>query len=268
MAVSLENLVLDSFDRLIAKDISTGDLLFMMDQIKDGTLENASDSVEMTGKQGALLSVLERNKNATFTCNNAYLVSGALAAQTGSDVVDAGEEMKLTVPDFIRIKMTTATTCVLPNTPVGAEGAEVKYVWKVNPDGSQGQKFEVVADTPAAGKFTVEAETKTLTFFAGDLTADDEIYVDYQYEVSEGRLISNVSDKFGKTVYLMVDVQFRDKCDNSIIYHGKLEMPVAKVEGNFTLEVGDEPGVHAFSARTLANVCSSDNTLWNLYICA
>lgn len=267
MAVSFENLILDTFDMVSAFDISTGDLLFMLDQIKDGSLENTSDSVEMTGKQGALLSVLERNKAATFSCNNAYFVSGALAAQTGSDVVDATDGEPLVVPDFVRLKMTTATTCVLPNTPVGAEGAEVAAVWKVNSDGSQGQKFEVIADTPETGKFTCEADTKTLTFFEGDLTASDEIYVDYKYEVTEGRLISNVSDNFGKTVRLLCDVLFRDKCDNSKLYHGKLEMPVAKCEGNFTLEVGDEPGVHAFSARTLANVCSTDNTLWNMYLC-
>lgn len=80
MAVSFENLILDTFDMVSAFDISTGDLLFMLDQIKDGSLENTSDSVEMTGKQGALLSVLERNKATTFSCNNAYFVSGALAA--------------------------------------------------------------------------------------------------------------------------------------------------------------------------------------------
>ena len=165
--------------------------------------------------------------------------------------------------------MTTATTCVLPNTPVGTEGAEVAAVWLRNTDGSQGKKFTVASEAaPATGTFTCDADTKTLTFFEGDLTADDSIFVEYKYEVNEGRLISNISDNFGKTVRLLVDVLFRDKCDNSKLYHGKLEIPVAKCEGNFTLEVGDEPGVHAFSARTLANVCSTDNTLWNMYLCA
>lgn len=265
--MTFENLILDCFDTVVGKDKTTGDLLFILDQVKDGSLENASDTVEMTGKQGMLLSVMDRNKTATFSCNNAYLVAGALAAQTGSDIVDASEDAKLIVPDFIRVAMTTATTCVLPNVPVGATGAEIAAVWKVGPDGTQADKFEVVADAATTGKFTIDAETKTLTFADGDLTADDELYVDYCYEVDTGRLITNVGDKFGKTVHLLVDVLLRDKCDNSLVYHGKLEIPAAKIDGNFTLDVGDEPGVHAFSARAMVDICSKDKTLWNMYLC-
>lgn len=80
-------------------------------------------------------------------------------------------------------------------------------------------------------------------------------------------MITNVGDKFGKTVHLLVDILLRDKCDNSLIYHGKLEIPAAKIDGNFTIEVGDEPGVHAFSARAMVDICSKDKTLWNMYLC-
>lgn len=265
--MNFENLILDCFDTVVGKDKTTGDVLFVLDQVKDGSLENASDTVEMTGKQGMLLSVMDRNKSATFSCNNAYLVAGALAAQTGSDIVDASAEEKIVIPDFIRVGMATATTCVLPNKPVGTVGAEVAAVWKVNKDGTQGEKFEVTSDSATTGKFTIDAETKTLTFFDGDLTADDELYVDYSYETEAGRLITNVGDKFSKTVHLLVDILLRDKCDNSLIYHGKLEIPAAKIDGNFTIEVGDEPGVHAFSARAMVDVCSKDKTLWNMYLC-
>lgn len=134
--MNFENLILDCFDTVVGKDKTTGDVLFVLDQVKDGSLENASDTVEMTGKQGMLLSVMDRNKSATFSCNNAYLVAGALAAQTGSDIVDASTDDKMIIPDFIRVGMATATTCVLPNVPVGADGAEVSAVWKVNKDGT------------------------------------------------------------------------------------------------------------------------------------
>lgn len=264
--MNFENLILDCFDTVVAKDKTSGDLLFVLDQVKDGSLENASDAVEMTGKQGMLLSVMDRSKSSTFSCNSAYLVAGALAAQTGSDIVDASDTAKMVVPDFIRVKMKDATTCVLPNVPVGTKGAEVAAVWKVEKDGTQGKKF-VVNTEPEAGKFKVEATSKTLTFNAGDLKEDDELYVDYAYEVDSGRMIANDGDKFAKTAHLLVDILLRDKCDNSVVYHGKLEIPNAKIDGNFTIDIGDEPGVHAFSARAMVDVCSKDKTLWNMYLC-
>lgn len=134
--MNFENLILDCFDTVVGKDKTTGEVLFVLDQVKDGSLENSNDTVEMTGKQGMLLSVMDRNKASTFSCNNAYLVAGALAAQTGSDIVDASADQKLTIPDFVRLNMATATTCVLPNVPVGTVGAEVAFVWKVNKDGT------------------------------------------------------------------------------------------------------------------------------------
>lgn len=265
--MNFENLILDCFDTVVGKDKTTGEVQFVLDQVKDGSLENSNDTVEMTGKQGMLLSVMDRNKASTFSCNNAYLVAGALAAQTGSDIVDASADQKLTIPDFVRLNMATATTCVLPNVPVGTVGAEVAFVWKVNKDGTQGEKLVVSAGPVERGKFTVDAASKTLTFAEGEFTVDDEVFVDYQYETEVARLISNVGDKFGKTVHLLVDILLRDKCDNSMVYHGKLEIPSAKVDGNFTIEVGDEPGVHAFSARATADVCSKNKTLWNMYLC-
>ena len=77
----MENFLLESFDLASIYDITTGELYALCDQIKDGSLENTVDSSDVTGKMGMLLASLDRNKAATITWNNAFLVAGLLAAQ-------------------------------------------------------------------------------------------------------------------------------------------------------------------------------------------
>ena len=267
--MNMENFLLESFDLASIYDLTTGELYALCDQIKDGSLENTVDSSDVTGKQGMLLASLDRNKAATITWNNAYLVAGLLAAQAGTDIEEASADNKIQVPNFERVSLDTDTTAKLTYVPVGATGAEVKRVWMVAEDGTQGAEYTVTADAPEKGKsFTVNAAEKTITFAADDLKKGAEIFVAYDHEVTEGRKISNVADKFAKNARVLVDCTLAEKCDNNIKHHGILEIPVAKIDGNYTLDVGDEPAVHAFSAKTLVNVCAKDKTLWNLYLVA
>lgn len=267
--MNMENFLLESFDLASIFDITTGDLYALCDQIKDGTLENTVDSSDVTGKQGMLLASLDRNKAATISWNNAYLVAGLLAAQAGTDIEEASDENKIVVPNFERISCDTDTTAKLTYVPVGTEGAEVARIWRVNKDATQGDELTVTADAAVKGKsFTINAATKTITFAADDFKSGDEIYVSYKYEVTVGRKISNVADHFAKNARILIDCTVAEKCDNNIKHHAILEIPVAKIDGNYSLEVGDEPAVHAFSAKTLVNVCSKDKTLWNMYLVA
>lgn len=263
--MNFEKLIVDSIDSVVAIDKTTGELMLLLDQIKDGTLENANDTVYMTGKQGMQLAALDRNKTSKFSCNNAYVCGGALTLQAGSDIIDAEEASSILVPHFeaLEIKSNVAT---LTHVPVGAVGSEVLFAWKVNKDGSQGEKFEVDV-APGEGKFQVEADSKTLTFNDGALQDGDRVYVVYDYEAESGRKITNAGDKFGATVRLLIDVLMRDVCDQSTVYHGIIEFPNAKIDGNFSVEFGEEPSVHAFGAQAMVDICSKDKTLWNWYLC-
>ena len=162
---------------------------------------------------------------------------------------------KITVPNFERVSCDSDTTAKLTYVPVGATGAEVARIWRVNKDATQGDELTVAADAPVKGKsFTVNAAEKTITFAADDFKKGDEI--------------SNVADHFAKNARILIDCTVAEKCDNNIKHHAILEIPVAKIDGNYSLEVGDEPAVHAFSAKTLVDVCSKSQILWNMYLVA
>ena len=52
MAIDFSNVILDTMDTVYCKDITTGKLLAIMDELQDGTLENGLDKTYVTGTGG------------------------------------------------------------------------------------------------------------------------------------------------------------------------------------------------------------------------
>jgi hypothetical protein len=265
-SIDFDKLVVDQIDMVTAFDKSTNELLLMMDEIKDGSIENGAEVVYGTGKGGTRLSTLDRNKTSRFSCNNGYIVGGAIVAQTGSSATVASTGSELIIPTYDIITIgDTVTTAVLSNVPVGVTGAEVSFVYKLNRDGTQGEKL-VVAETATTGKFTVNSASKTLTFAEDEFTKGDSIIVFYDYKEAVGKKFSNVGNSFSKNAKIVLDVLCRDVCDNSSVYHTKFVFPNAKIDGNFNITFGDEPAIHAFAAEAVQDVCSKNKELWSWYI--
>lgn len=265
--MDFDKLIIDSIDLATGFDIATGEVLFMMDEIKDGSIENASETVYLTGKNGARIGALDRNKTAKASFNNGFMVGGAIATQIGTAVTLATAGAKFTVPTFDILTVgDTPTTVTLTNVPVGATGAEIKFIYKANKDGTQGEKYAIAA-TASATEFSLVPATKIITLPTGSVfDTGDRVIVFYDYEASVGKKYVNSGDKFAATVKLVLDLVLRDVCDNATIYHGKMIFDTAKVDGTFNIGVGDTPEAHAFSAEAISNICSTNKELWTWYI--
>lgn len=261
-----EKMIIESVDTAVLLNPDES-LMMMMDELKDVNITNGSEIVYQTGKMGSRLAGFDRNKTASVSFTNAYLVGGAIEAQTGSDKVVASADEKLSIPthDIMAVKKGT-NTATLTHVPVGSvPGAEVKFVY-VLVNGVQGDKLEVGADT-AEGVFTVDAAAKTLTFdpsFAAE--SDVEIIAFYTYETDTGVMYQNRGDAFSKKGKLVLDLVQRDVCDDGKKYHTRMVFPAAKVDGNFDISVGNDPAVHAFKAEALQDICSIDKTMWQWYV--
>lgn len=267
MAIDFSNVILDTMDTVYCKDITTGKLLAIMDELQDGTLENGLDKSYVTGTGGTRIATLYRNKTATFSCTNTYLSYSALALQTGTDAQYASEEAKIVVPTYEYIVVDNPTTVTLSQIPVGPTGAEVQYVYKTLKDGSPDfSKILEVDTTPSEGKFKIEASSKTLTFNEGDLKKGDTIFVTYDYEDSTGIKIVNEAKTFPKTCEVIIDCTGRDACDQSITYHVRIVMPNSSVDGAFTLNFGTDAATHPFSCEANATKCNNVSTLWECYV--
>ena len=263
--IDFDKYVIDKFDVVAGISKTTGELYFMFDEIKDGSLENGSEKVYGTSAHGARISALNTNKTAKFTCNNGFIVGGAVTTQIGGTAITASAENKIVTPNIEIVEVIDPTEITLEQIPVGTTGVEIPFIFKANKDMTQGDKFAISA-TASETAFALTPATKTITLPTGKFVKGDHVIVIYNYEASVGKKFTNSGNEYAKTCKLIIDVLCRDICDNETVIHTKFVFPNASVDGNFNIQVGNEPAVHAFSAEALQEVCSANKELWSWYV--
>lgn len=269
MALDFDNLLIDRPLRVRMQDKTTGELMFMVDQIKDGTLTNGAEQVFITGAAGIRLATLDRNKTTTFSCNNALVSMSMMAAQTGSDRELASATSTIKTPAFEVIKVgadsegNANTTVTLKNVPVGTAGAEIPFIYILQKDNSLGQKF-AIGSAASSTAFALDPATKTITLPTGaGITAETNIAVDYFYMADSAIKVTNRGDVYSKKGRVIVELLLRDICDNNKLYYSQLVMPNASATGNFEFAFGSEGVVHGFTAEANQDFCSVDKELWH-----
>ena len=257
--INADKLFITSVDQITAYN-NANELEFILDEVQDTTISNSQENTDITGKGGAVIGTLKRNKAVTISGNNGFIVGGGLVAQTGSDV----EQGAFTIRTM-EILTVASNSVTLTNDPEGSAGAEIVALYKRETNGSLGEKFEQNATAESTGQFAYSS--KTITFFTGDLTDGDQVAVFYDMEVTEAARVSNDADTYSKTVKLYIDVTAKDNCDN--VYHGQFIVPRADFTGTFDITMGTDAAVLAFEARSLKNTCGNAadaGKLWDFVI--
>lgn len=269
MALDFDNLVIDRPLRVRMQDKTTGELMYMVDQIKDATLTNGAEQVFITGSAGVRLATLNRNKSTSFSFNNGLVSMSMLASQTGSDRELASSVNKIKTPAFEVIKVGTSdgstvnTTVTLKNVPVGIAGAEIPFIYILQKDNSLGQKFAIGVSASSTA-FALNPETKTITLPTGaGITAETQIAVDYEYMAESAIRVVNRGDVYGKSGRVIVELLLRDICDQNKLYYSQLILPNASASGQFEFAFGSEGVVHSWSCEANQDICSADKELFS-----
>lgn len=253
--VNTDKLLLVSIDTITAFN-NAKQLEFILDEIQDATISNTQENTDITGKQGRIIGTLKRNKAVNITGNNGFVVGGAMAAQTGSNVEIGSFTVR--VSETLTVSSNTAT---MEGTPVGVTGAEIGVAYKRNPNGSLEDKH--TQDATAATTGTFSYSDKTLTFYEGDFEDGDEVVIFYDQQVESAK-ITNDSNTYSKTLKMYIDVTLSDNCDN--MYHGQFYIPRADFTGEFDIAMGTDATAQSFAARSLADTCTGKGTLWDLIV--
>ena len=257
MANLLADLMITSLDTITAYDITSGAFLFSLDELQNATIENAEEKTEITGKQGRKLNSMKRNKTATISGTNGILSSGLMELQTGSKFNNKTTSVRWI--DYLTVEDNAATTKYVAT---GTAGEEIIAVYIKNADGTLGTLLTQAASA-ATGKFAYDPSTKTISLSSGAYENGTEIVVIYDRTLV-GDVLENVSDKYSTKCALYVDATAEDYCAN--VYHVQIYFPKADFDGNFSIEMGDNQAVHAFSAEALAGACGSSANFWTYTI--
>lgn len=245
--VNIDGFYVTSLDRLMCFD-NANNLEMILEELQDSIIANTQENNDITGKNGAVIGTLKRNKAVTVSGNNGLLVGGGMAAQTGSDVETGTFIIRAT--DVLTVSDNSVT---LSGTPVGAVGAEIATLRKRGQSGMLDGNFEQDATASGTGKFAYS--DGTITFFEGDLKDGEQVVVFYDMEVENATKVSNSADTYSKTLKAYLDVTVQDKCDN--VLHGQFIFPRADFTGNFDISVGGTDSVLAYEFRSLKDLCNT-----------
>ena len=251
------DIVITSLDTINAFDITTGSYLFTLDELQSASIAQGQEKVDITGKQGRKLSSMKRNKTMTISGSNGMLSCGLVELQTGSSFETKNTEVMWT--DFLTVSANHDASTTYK--AIGTSGAEIVELYILETVGTV--RTSLVQDsTAAAGKFTYTPNTKKLQFHT-DVAEGTQIAVYYKRKISAS-VLSNNSDTYSGKCELFVDCTGEDKCAN--IYHVQFHIPKADLNGEFTLDFGDDQSVHSFEAEGLSGACGAGSVYWDMIV--
>lgn len=262
MSVKFSNYLFHSINRVRSIDKTNGLLIGTLEDITNATMENGSEVVYATGKNGVNLASFDRNKTSRISGTNATITDGLLAVQLGSEVTIGDQE----IPNYLDlIILSDGAKAKLTYAPVGAAGAEIIGLYRYNEGGIVLSEVFSQAAEASATEFAFDPATKEITLPTDAFKAGESIVVQYNYQVKEVKSLVNRSDAFAKTVRVEVECYVRNICDGKD-YECLIVYPSAKADGNFSIEFGDTPATHAFAFDAMVDYCSPNKELFQIYI--
>ena len=183
-------LILEKIRAVEEYDPATSELTGRYTQVEDPSLKTSADATEVTDAMGAPIQTFYRAQKGTFDFSNSLFSLDLAASQFGTVKKVASDVNKITMPVSETIAIGSDHTVILKYVPVGTAGAEVKYVKVINSNNTFGETYEVSA-TAAAGKFTIDAATKTITL---PNTVTGKVFVNYEKETSTAVQVAKRTD--------------------------------------------------------------------------
>ncbi len=263
--INVDKLSITQVDQITAFD---GNVLeFIMDEVTETTLSQEEEITDITGRGGRKIGSLKKNKAVTGKGTNGVIVGGALAAMVGSEVESVTDEVVRHTDYSLKVESNAAKINEdMKGILAGATGQEIVSVYIKNKDGSLGKKYtqDAVA-SKADSEFSYNDGTITFEADEQNLPDGTELVAFYDIKV-KAKKISNVSDRYSKTLALYIDCTAQDTCDNQ--YHVQFFIPRADFHGTFDLTFGGDPSTQDFEFGALAGGCGGTQSFWDMTVFA
>lgn len=271
MSMNINNLVIDRILRGVMFSTTTREALWSVSQISSFSISVTTDSQDAVDMVGSPIMTFYRAKQCEITAENALWDLGLFAAQGGGDqaLVSSTATNKFNVPIFDEIEIVSATSATLTHTPALPTGETyaVPYVYKLNGDGTMGQKFEC-AGSASAGHFTQSGTT--LTFASGDLAVGDTIIAFYEYEANgtsgtQALKLQNTAKDFPKAGKFVLEILCCDPCSKTDLYYAYLILPSATLAPDVDLDFSTD-ATHSFTLKAQQDYCDKQKQLYSLVV--
>ena len=259
MKHNLNNIIVDRVLRGIFSD-KNDNIIFAINQVQDLSLNQTSESQEVTDAYGVSIMELMRSKALEASANNAIYDFGLLAAQYGTDKVVTEGEKTIKVPTMESFEVDGATY-TLKHTPVEAPVA----IYELNGDSTLGDKYEVGtgSDEDKETKFSIVDNVITLPT---SVAKGSEMFVMYEYESENAVEVVNSANNFAKMGKMTFECLVYDVCDPETKIFAYLVLPRFQLSNDFDWSIGGDNQQHAFSGKAHVDYCSKDKKMLRVVI--
>ena len=257
--------VIDRVIRMYVRKISTKEVMLVLDQLKDVTAKATMESTEVVDAMEVPIAEIPRAKGFELSGSNALYHTGLQAEQYGASLDKSSASNTFTTPCAEEIEYAkSATSVTLAHAPVGTGAAGIPYIYTLV-DNATDQKFAYAAQA-AADKFTFSGTTLTLPTGLAS-TEGGKLLVIYDYLANDESVVTrieNVGDKFPEMRNVLLEVIFRDVCDETLKTAGYVEIPRGKFDGNVDTDLKAD-GNHPFTVKAYKEYCAPKQKLCTWY---
>ena len=260
---TFDNIVIDRVVDAWFENKSTGDLLAVLDQITNFSINTTSETKDKTDAQGVLLKRYFTSKSVEISGENATFSLNLFATQNGtSKVVDTNVIIpriyQITVPASAQGKNYSVVT--LPEAPVG--GVIQLYGTSANGNVDVDKKFSPdEGDAPGVNTYVLDGTTLALPT---SLDEGDTVQIKYNRQVVSGKKAARVDvagDKFPKECKATFRVLCSDLCNSEEVYALYIVFEKFQMSPDFDWSVDTESN-QSFSATAFKDYCSKGQTLY------
>lgn len=257
MGFRLGDIIIDRIQYGLAENFD-GELLYILTQLADATIEITSETKDAVDAQGNLVKRFFQAKAGTFTANNAFLNTSIMAAKSGIPAEIAGEgEKAINMPKIITVKAGESVT--LDGVVEGSVRINAFYANGTMGVG-EGEVFTEAVD------FTVDYETGALTLPVLDEGSEiTQFVVKYDRKVTEGVKIVNRADKFPGTVKLTLKALCVDPCTADTLRSCYIVIKSFQVSPDLSISLTTD-GQLEYSGDLQVDYCSAEKSLFEFYL--
>lgn len=256
MAINVNELIIDRVRYVVGVMPSTGEVIFRLTQIEEASLSTSATGEDVTDAVGTPITTLYRAKTAEFTATNSLFSLDLAAVQFGGKKIVGSSDKKIRdhAHEVLPVKGGKVT---LSHTPLG----EIGYIY--------GIKQNSISDTYKSGTIASAKEFaitgKGITVPTG-LVDGDNVYIEYEFENENAVAVTNYANEFPKSFRMIAYVIFRDKCDENIVYAGKIIGNRAKMSAESVDIALNSTGKHSFTIKLSKDYCSIDEELFTIIV--
>lgn len=259
--VNFDNLVID---RVVSgwfeTKAQTPELLAVLDQITNFSVNTSSETKDKTDAQGALLKRFFTAKSVEVSGENAVFSLNLHAIQTGTDKKTG---TAVVMPRIIQYSK-TESPITLPDTPINGSLIVVGTTANGLPDVT---KQYAKDDTAGVGKYAITtAEGVTTLTLPTDAT--DIVQVKYEFTVEEGKVAARVDQtggKFPKECKATFEILCSDVCNSEEVLALYIVFPKFQMSPDVDLTF-DTESTQNFSATAMKDYCSKDQVLYYIAV--